>query len=78
MGDIIYNDLNAVNGNDNSFLPSTTGGELEMTGAGTNDFAWMFGGDLGDDTVWQMLNQFQHGGDGNGRLGLEVGESAGA
>jgi hypothetical protein len=78
MGDIIYNDLNAVH--DNMILPTTTtaavaGGELENTG--TNDFDWMFGGDLGDDTVWQMLNQFQHGGGNDGRLGV-VGEGAGA
>lgn len=72
MGDIIYNDLNAVH--DNMILP-TTGGELEN--AGTNDFGWMFGGDLADDTVWQMLNQFQHAGGSDGRLGV-VGEGAGA
>ncbi|KAF7541228.1 hypothetical protein G7Z17_g11993 [Cylindrodendrum hubeiense] len=65
MGDLIYNDLNVVQ--DGIALPPTMQGEVEGTGGtGTgDDFGWLFGGDL-DDTVWQMLNQFQQVGEGEG------------
>lgn len=68
-GDLIYNDLNAVQ--DNMAPPPAMGGKMEGTvGTGTdNDFGWLFGGEL-DDTVWQMLNQYQQAGDGDGRVGV--------
>ncbi|KAF4975061.1 hypothetical protein FZEAL_8107 [Fusarium zealandicum] len=51
-GDLIYNDLTA--GPDGMMLRlGTMGGDI-----GSGDFTWQFGGDWGDDTVWQMLNQF--------------------
>ncbi|KAK7430606.1 hypothetical protein QQZ08_002898 [Neonectria magnoliae] len=69
MGDIIYNDLNVVQ--EGATLP---GGELEgIDGTGTSDFGWLFGGDLGDDTVWQMFNQFQPAGEGEGRVEIPGG-----
>ncbi|KAF5006106.1 hypothetical protein FDECE_7478 [Fusarium decemcellulare] len=56
-GDLIYNDLTA--GPDGMMLPlGSTGGEI-----GADGFMWQFGGDWGDDTVWQMLNQFPAGGE---------------
>ncbi|KAI8720507.1 Zn(2)-C6 fungal-type domain-containing protein [Fusarium sp. LHS14.1] len=57
-GDLIYNDLTA--GPDGMMLPlGSTEGEI-----GGDDLLWQFGGDWGDDTVWQMLNQFPATGDG--------------
>lgn len=58
-GDLIYNDLAA--GPDGMVLPlGSTEGEI-----GGEDLLWpQFGGDWGDDTVWQMLNQFPATGDG--------------
>ncbi|KAK7397815.1 hypothetical protein QQX98_012818 [Neonectria punicea] len=72
MGDIIYNDLNVVQ--EGTTLPLATGGELEgIDGTGTSDFGWLFGGDLGDDTVWQMFNQFQSAGEVEGRVEIPGG-----
>lgn len=48
-GDLVYNDLTA--GPDMTALP------LPLTD-GQDDSIWRFGGGWGDDTVWQMLNQF--------------------
>ncbi|KAL4723199.1 hypothetical protein ACLX1H_009689 [Fusarium chlamydosporum] len=48
-GDLVYNDLTA--GPDMTALP------LPLTD-GQDDSIWRFGGAWGDDTVWQMLNQF--------------------
>ncbi|CAM1503937.1 Fc.00g015280.m01.CDS01 [Cosmosporella sp. VM-42] len=59
--DLIYNDLNAVH--DNNVLMPPLGGEPTLDGG---DFAWQFGGDLGDDSFWQLLNQFQPGVGGDG------------
>ncbi|KAM0553842.1 hypothetical protein ACHAPJ_007188 [Fusarium lateritium] len=53
-GDLVYNDLTA--GPDMSMLPlPLTDGQGDVVG---NDSIWQFGGGWGDDTVWQMLNQF--------------------
>ncbi|KAI5466953.1 hypothetical protein BGZ63DRAFT_346626 [Mariannaea sp. PMI_226] len=76
MGDIIYNDLNVIH--DGVFIPSVTGEQLDKIG--TNNFDFVFGGDLGNDTVWQILNQVQQPTDGEGGLGAAgvVGDGAGA
>ncbi|KAH7155022.1 hypothetical protein B0J13DRAFT_215231 [Dactylonectria estremocensis] len=69
MGDIIYNDLNAVH--DTMALPVVEGGVEGTDGMETNnDVGWLFGGDL-DDTVWQMLNQYQQAGEGYGQVGVQ-------
>ncbi|KAI1056248.1 hypothetical protein LB507_001886 [Fusarium sp. FIESC RH6] len=46
-GDLVYNDLTAGPGM--TALPLPSADDQEM---------WQFGGGWGDDTVWQMLNQF--------------------
>lgn len=59
--DLIYNDLNAIQGESMEMPPM---GEEPVFG--TDGFAWQFGGDLGDDTLWQFLNQSQPGATGDG------------
>ncbi|KAM0419364.1 hypothetical protein ACHAPD_002923 [Fusarium lateritium] len=49
-GDLVYNDLTAGPGLE--MLP------LPLTDDQTYDSMWQFGGGWGDDTVWQVLNQF--------------------
>lgn len=49
-GDLVYNDLTA--GPDMTALPLPS---ADDQGAGE---MWQFGGGWGDDTVWQVLNQF--------------------
>ncbi|KAF9770377.1 hypothetical protein IL306_012110 [Fusarium sp. DS 682] len=52
-GDLVYNDLTA--GPDLAMLPPPLeSGQADIG----NDSMWQFGGGWGDDTVWQMLNQF--------------------
>ncbi|KAM5358720.1 hypothetical protein ACJZ2D_015037 [Fusarium nematophilum] len=58
-GDLVYNDLTARP--DGMVLPL---GEATGYVAG-DDFQWQFGGVWGDDTVWQMLNQFPAAGQGS-------------
>lgn len=54
--DLIYHDLNAFS--DESIGLPLMDGEAAIN---TDDFAWQFGGDLEDDTLWQFLNQYQPG-----------------
>ncbi|KAL6913457.1 hypothetical protein FSHL1_011133 [Fusarium sambucinum] len=49
-GDLVYNDLTAGPGLE--MLP------LPLTDDQVDDSMWLFGGGWGDDTVWQVLNQF--------------------
>ncbi|KAM4059876.1 fungal specific transcription factor [Hirsutella rhossiliensis] len=55
--DLIYHDLTAM---------QDVGEAGPTTAAPTTTFGWQFGGDLGEDTVWQMLNQFQPRGTADG------------
>lgn len=48
--DLIFNDLTAVqDGMD----------MMEVPGMGVGGLDWQFGGDIGEGTLWQVLNQFQ-------------------
>lgn len=53
-GDLIYNDLNAFHGDGLNLPPM---GEESIVNPA--DYDWQFGGDWGDDTVWQLFNQIQ-------------------
>ncbi|EMT68415.1 hypothetical protein NOF04DRAFT_15044 [Fusarium oxysporum II5] len=59
-GDLVYNDLTAGPGMTMLPLP-LQGGQGDVG----NDSMWQFGGGWGDDTVWQMLNQFPAATDGS-------------
>jgi hypothetical protein len=52
--DLIFNDLTAVQGWSNMTEAADAGVE---GGAGSSH--WQFGGNIGEDTLWQMLNQIQ-------------------
>lgn len=54
--DLIYHDLNAFS-DEGIGLPPTDGEAV----VNADEFAWQFGGDLEDDTLWQFLNQYQTG-----------------
>ncbi|KAF5677798.1 oleate activated transcription factor 3 [Fusarium heterosporum] len=54
IGDLVYNDLTA--GPDMTMLPLPMNDGQDSMGG--NDMLWQFGGGWGEDTVWQMLNQF--------------------
>lgn len=59
-GDLVYNDLTAGPGMTMLPLPLQNGqGDIG------NYSMWQFGGGWGDDTVWQMLNQFPAATDGS-------------
>ncbi|KAF7558346.1 hypothetical protein G7046_g5809 [Stylonectria norvegica] len=62
-GDLIFNDLNAVH----EEPPLSQGDGVAVLD--DDDFWWQFGGDLGDDTVWQFLNQLQPAGDQSQHMG---------
>ncbi|KAF5024231.1 hypothetical protein F66182_3688 [Fusarium sp. NRRL 66182] len=53
-GDLVYNDLSA--GSDVSTVPLSLAEGQD--GAGEGNSIWHFEGGWGDDTVWQMLNQY--------------------
>ncbi|KAF5659709.1 oleate activated transcription factor 3 [Fusarium circinatum] len=59
-GDLVYNDLTAGPGMAMLPLPME-GGQGDIG----NYSMWQFGGGWGDDTVWQMLNQFPAATDGS-------------
>ncbi|KAG5798737.1 hypothetical protein H9Q69_002225 [Fusarium xylarioides] len=59
-GDLVYNDLTAGPGMTMLPLP-LQGGQGDIG----NYSMWQFGGGWGDDTVWQMLNQFPAATDGS-------------
>ncbi|KAI1044784.1 hypothetical protein LB505_008756 [Fusarium chuoi] len=59
-GDLVYNDLTAGPGMTMLPLP-LQGGQGDIGNYST----WQFGGGWGDDTVWQMLNQFPAATDGS-------------
>ena len=51
ISDLLFNDLMAENRADGMMnLPDT------ISGAGED--LWQFGGEVGDDTLWRILNQF--------------------
>jgi hypothetical protein len=52
--DLVYNDLTAVQGWSNTIEAADTGEE-----GGAGGLHWQFGGNIGDGTVWQMLNRIQ-------------------
>jgi hypothetical protein len=54
--DLLYHDLTALQSNE--FLPSA--GDPD-SGPQMGDLSWQFGGGFGEDTVWQLLNQYQAG-----------------
>ncbi|KAI8960860.1 Orotidine 5'-phosphate decarboxylase [Daldinia sp. FL1419] len=72
MGDIAYNELTAVRGGDGP--PTTWPETFSGTTSSSNDLApslaatdgsageeqttWQFGGEFGNDTLWNILNQF--------------------
>ncbi|KAI1139831.1 hypothetical protein F5Y05DRAFT_424690 [Hypoxylon sp. FL0543] len=71
LGDIAYNDLTAIPGGDGpsttwpETFPGTTGEggglstNMPATGVGDEQpAAWQFGGEFGNDTLWNILNQF--------------------
>ncbi|KAI0843686.1 hypothetical protein F5Y06DRAFT_255571 [Hypoxylon sp. FL0890] len=71
LGDIAYNDLTAIPGGDGppttwpETFPGTTGvgnGLSTSVPAGSvgeeQPAAWQFGGEFGNDTLWNILNQF--------------------
>jgi hypothetical protein len=55
--DLIYNDLTAVQ--DGAFMPNPVTDETAALDSSVLE--WQFGGDFGEDTVWQFLNQYQPG-----------------
>lgn len=55
-GDLIYNDLTAFQ--DGDVLPSSSHNELNETNGMDGPLGWQFGGDIGQDTLWQFLNQY--------------------
>ena len=59
--DLLYHDLTAIL--DNNFVPPAAPMPLQAAGAGgafePEMLPWQFGGGFGEDTVWQVLNQFQ-------------------
>ncbi|KAM0347925.1 hypothetical protein ACHAPU_004424 [Fusarium lateritium] len=59
-GDLVYNDLTAGPGMTMLPLPLNDG----QDSMGGSDLLWQFGGGWGEDTVWQMLNQFPAAADG--------------
>ncbi|KAI1476603.1 hypothetical protein K445DRAFT_317114 [Daldinia sp. EC12] len=69
MGDIAYNELTAVRGGDGppttwpeSFPGTTNSANIAPSLAdgpvGEEQAAWQFGGEFGNDTLWNILNQF--------------------
>ena len=55
--DLIYNDLTAVQ--DGAFVSNPVADESAPMDPAVVD--WQFGGDFGEDTFWQFLNQYQPG-----------------
>lgn len=56
--DLIFNDLNVVHDGSGGMVAPPLG---EQAGLGDGGMAWQFGGDFGEDTLWQFLNQYQPG-----------------
>ncbi|KFA81881.1 hypothetical protein S40288_01677 [Stachybotrys chartarum IBT 40288] len=54
--DLLFNDLTALQGGDMP-PPILDGGPS----ANLDDLSWQFGGDFGENTMWQLLNQYQPG-----------------
>ncbi|KAH7321205.1 hypothetical protein B0I35DRAFT_209418 [Stachybotrys elegans] len=54
--DLIYNDLTALQSNE--YMTSV---DDPNSGPQMGDLSWQFGGLFGEDTVWQLLNQYQAG-----------------
>lgn len=54
--DLIFNDLNVV---DDGLLP--LGDVPALTDNDAQAMPWHFGGGFGEDTVWQLLNQYEPG-----------------
>lgn len=69
MADVAYNDLMGINSSSSAggettaaSVPSWAGGapllnEVPGTGGGDSQ-PWLFGGDFGNDSVWNLLNQY--------------------
>lgn len=59
--DLLYHDLTAIQ--DDSIVPLVAPTSLQGAGdeaaLGPDVLPWQFGGGFGEDTVWQVLNQFQ-------------------
>lgn len=53
--DLVFNNLTAVQSVDNDI----EAGDINVAAAGRLD--WQFGGNVGDGSLWQVLNQFQQG-----------------
>jgi hypothetical protein len=64
MADIAYNDLMGINGSveeTTSSLPNWAGGTPllnDVTDVGGESRPWTFGGDFGNDSVWNLFNQY--------------------
>ncbi|KAK9364338.1 hypothetical protein V1509DRAFT_636699 [Lipomyces kononenkoae] len=56
MSDLIYKDLMAVKAGSDTMGAAGMG-----VGGGAEGLDWQFGGNIGEGTVWQVLNQFQPG-----------------
>lgn len=58
-GDLVYNDLVGIPDGDGQAVPTQWGGGLGGGGGGVGaQQPWQFEGDFGNDSVWNLLNQY--------------------